>query len=157
MKRESCLRFALSLAVVAAGLGVARAQHYADQLAASVNGEVITISEVEQVIRQRLADGHTPPERFEELRQEVLGMLIDDSLVRQYLSKNGPRVPDGDIQRWLSQLEGKLKTDGKTLVVVSELFPSKEALDAEGGGAADAMHETFGQLDELLVELASEY
>jgi uncharacterized protein YndB with AHSA1/START domain len=48
------------------------------------------------------------------------------------------------------------ETDGKTLLVVSELFPSKEALDADGGGAADAMPETFEQLDELLVELASE-
>jgi uncharacterized protein YndB with AHSA1/START domain len=47
------------------------------------------------------------------------------------------------------------ETDGKTLLVVSERFPSKEALDADGGGAADAMHETLGQLDELLVELAS--
>jgi uncharacterized protein YndB with AHSA1/START domain len=46
--------------------------------------------------------------------------------------------------------------DGKTLLVMSELFPSKEALDADGAGAADATHETFGQLDELLVELASE-
>ena len=47
------------------------------------------------------------------------------------------------------------ETDGKTLLVMSELFSSKEALDADGGGAADAMHETFGQLDELLVDLAS--
>ena len=48
------------------------------------------------------------------------------------------------------------ETDGKTLLVVSELFPSKEALEADGGGgAADAMHETLRQLDELLVELAS--
>jgi uncharacterized protein YndB with AHSA1/START domain len=47
------------------------------------------------------------------------------------------------------------ETDGKTLLVMSELYPSKEALDAEGAGAADATHETFGQLDELLVELAS--
>src|SRR5262245_42231016 len=43
------------------------------------------------------------------------------------------------------------ETEGKTLVVVSELYASKEALEAEGGGAADAMHETFAQLDELLV------
>jgi uncharacterized protein YndB with AHSA1/START domain len=42
--------------------------------------------------------------------------------------------------------------DGKTLLVMSELYPSKEALDASGG-AADATHETFTQLDELLVEL----
>jgi uncharacterized protein YndB with AHSA1/START domain len=42
---------------------------------------------------------------------------------------------------------------GKTLVVVSERYPSKEALDAAGTGAADAMVETFDQLDELLVAL----
>jgi hypothetical protein len=36
------------------------------------------------------------------------------------------------------------------LLVLHELYPSKEALDAAGTGAADAMHETFGQLDELL-------
>ena len=47
------------------------------------------------------------------------------------------------------------ETDGKTLLVMSELFPSKEALDAEGAGAADATDETFGQLDEVLVDLAS--
>lgn len=40
--------------------------------------------------------------------------------------------------------------DGKTLLVLHELYPSKEALDAAGTGAADAMGETFGQLDELL-------
>ena len=43
--------------------------------------------------------------------------------------------------------------DGKTLVVVSELYPTKEALDAAGTGAADATHETFAQLDELLAAL----
>jgi len=42
---------------------------------------------------------------------------------------------------------------GKTLLVLHELYPSKEALDAAGTGAADAMGETFGQLDELLVTL----
>ena len=43
--------------------------------------------------------------------------------------------------------------DGRTLLVMSELYPSKEALDEAGTGAADATHETFGQLDELLVTL----
>jgi uncharacterized protein YndB with AHSA1/START domain len=42
---------------------------------------------------------------------------------------------------------------GKTLVVVRETYPSKEALDAAGTGAQDAMVETFNQLDELLVAL----
>ena len=42
---------------------------------------------------------------------------------------------------------------GKTLVVMRESYPSKEALDAAGTGAADAMVETFDQLDDLLVAL----
>ena len=42
---------------------------------------------------------------------------------------------------------------GKTLLVLHELYSSKEALDAAGTGAADAMVETFAQLDELLLTL----
>jgi uncharacterized protein YndB with AHSA1/START domain len=44
---------------------------------------------------------------------------------------------------------------GKTLLVLHELYPSKEALDAAGTGAADAMVETFAQLDDLLVTLGA--
>jgi uncharacterized protein YndB with AHSA1/START domain len=41
----------------------------------------------------------------------------------------------------------------KTLLVLHELYPSKEALDAAGTGAAEMMGEIFAQLDELLVSL----
>jgi len=44
---------------------------------------------------------------------------------------------------------------GQTLLVMRELYPSKEALDAAGTGAADATKETFEQLDELLVALGA--
>ncbi len=44
---------------------------------------------------------------------------------------------------------------GKTLLVMHELYPSKEALDAAGTGAAEAMGESFEQLDELLVTLGA--
>jgi uncharacterized protein YndB with AHSA1/START domain len=44
--------------------------------------------------------------------------------------------------------------DGQTLLVMSEVYPSKEALDAAGTGALDATHETFGQLDDLLAQSA---
>ncbi|HKE97018.1 MAG TPA: SRPBCC family protein [Povalibacter sp.] len=43
---------------------------------------------------------------------------------------------------------------GRTHLVLSEVYPSKEALDAAGTGAQDALHETFAQLDELLAKLA---
>ncbi len=41
--------------------------------------------------------------------------------------------------------------DGKTLLVMQELYPSKEALDNAFEGMEDAMPETFEQLDEFLV------
>ena len=44
--------------------------------------------------------------------------------------------------------------NGKTLLVVHEVYPSKEALDANGG-MENGMPETFSQLDELLVDLRS--
>ena len=43
---------------------------------------------------------------------------------------------------------------GKTLLVLHELYPSKEALDAAVAGMEGGMPETFAQLDELLVTLA---
>ena len=47
------------------------------------------------------------------------------------------------------------ESGGKTLLVMRELYPSKEALDAAGTGAADALVETFAQLDELLVTVGA--
>jgi uncharacterized protein YndB with AHSA1/START domain len=47
------------------------------------------------------------------------------------------------------------ETDGKTLLVMHEIYPSKEALDAVMAGMEGGMTETFAQLDELLVSLDS--
>jgi uncharacterized protein YndB with AHSA1/START domain len=45
--------------------------------------------------------------------------------------------------------------DGRTLLVMQERYPSKEAFDAAGPGMETAMPETFEQLDELLVTLGT--
>src|SRR5512132_553297 len=44
---------------------------------------------------------------------------------------------------------------GKTLLVLHELYSSKDALDAAGTGAADAVVAAFAQLDELLLTLGT--
>ena len=44
---------------------------------------------------------------------------------------------------------------GKTLLVIHELYPSKEALDGTLAGMEGGMPETFEQLDELLVTLGA--
>ena len=43
--------------------------------------------------------------------------------------------------------------DGKTLLAIHELYPSKEALDVAIAGTEGGMPESFEQLDELLVTL----
>lgn len=45
--------------------------------------------------------------------------------------------------------------DGRTLVTVSELYPSKEALE-KNHGAEKGLPEQFGQLDQLLADLAKQ-
>ena len=47
--------------------------------------------------------------------------------------------------------------DGRTLLVMHDLYPSKEALDASlaSGSNTDALPETFDQLDEILATLGS--
>ena len=45
------------------------------------------------------------------------------------------------------------KKGGKTLLVMRELYPSKEALDHNFDGMESGMPETFDQLDELLITL----
>jgi uncharacterized protein YndB with AHSA1/START domain len=44
---------------------------------------------------------------------------------------------------------------GKTLLVMHELYPSKQALDASFAGMGDGMPESFEQLDEFLVTLSA--
>jgi uncharacterized protein YndB with AHSA1/START domain len=44
---------------------------------------------------------------------------------------------------------------GKTVLVLHEVYPSKEALDRSIAGMDDGMSETFAQLDELLITLGA--
>jgi len=46
------------------------------------------------------------------------------------------------------------ETDGKTLLVLRDLYPTKEAFEAEHG-MEEVMPETLEQLDELLVTLVA--
>ena len=60
-------------------------------------------------------------------------------------------MPDGS---WGWSNAGLVEDGGQTLLVKHDLYPSKEALDAElASGAADGLPEQLEQLDELLVTL----
>jgi uncharacterized protein YndB with AHSA1/START domain len=59
---------------------------------------------------------------------------------------------EGDNGRTVTTVTFEEKA-GKTLLVVHDLYPSKEALES---GATEAMPEALGQLDELLASLGAE-
>jgi uncharacterized protein YndB with AHSA1/START domain len=95
--------------------------------------------------RYRLVFGHdaSHPDEF-------FGRYIEVTPYSRLVWTNDEGGVDGPVTTVTFEEKG-----GKTLVVMHELYPSKEALDAAGTGAADAMSETFEQLDELLGTLGA--
>src|SRR5262252_4786030 len=91
--------------------------------------------------RYRLVFGHdaSKPDEF-------FGRYIEVTPHSRLVWTNEEGGEDGSVTTVTFEEKG-----GKTLLVVHDLYPSKEALDAAGSGAADAMSETFEQLDELLL------
>jgi uncharacterized protein YndB with AHSA1/START domain len=87
---------------------------------------------------------------FEPNGMAFFGTYRDVTPPSRLVWTNEESGPDGSVTTATFEEKG-----GKTLIVVHELYPSKEALDAAGTGAADAMGETFDQLDEMLVTLAA--
>jgi uncharacterized protein YndB with AHSA1/START domain len=79
------------------------------------------------------------------------GKYLDVVPNQRIVWTNEESGPDGSVTTVI--LEEK---NGKTTLVMSELYPTKEALDAAGTGAQEVMNETFGQLDELLTSLAGD-
>jgi uncharacterized protein YndB with AHSA1/START domain len=95
--------------------------------------------------RYRLAFGHdaSNPDEF-------FGRYIEVTPPSRLVWTNDEAGEGGPVTTVTFEDKG-----GKTLLVMRELYPSKEALEAAGTGALDAMSETFEQLDELLVTLGA--
>lgn len=100
-------------APVAPGQAVAPGQP--GRLAAVVNGEAIPVEEVELFLKQRPVPPQLTDEQRRQLKMEVVGMIVDDHLLQQFLRGNAPPVKDDDINKWLSELEKTLKSQGHTL------------------------------------------
>jgi len=95
--------------------------------------------------RYRLAFGHDASQPA-----EFFGRYIEVTPPSRLVWTNEEGGEGGSVTTVTFEEKG-----GKTLLVMHELYPSKEALDAAGTGAAEAMRETFEQLDELLVGLGA--
>ncbi len=78
------------------------------------------------------------------------GKYLDVVPNQRIVWTNEESGPDGSVTTVTFE-----EKNGKTTLILRELYPTKEALDAAGTGAQEAMLETFGQLDELLASLAA--
>jgi peptidyl-prolyl cis-trans isomerase C len=103
-------------ALLALLAGRAAAQAPANKPAAVVNGEPISMAEVEAFIK---AQGPTPTPVTEvqrrQMQREVVAMLIDDLLMQQYLRQYGPRIDPADVNKQVAELEAGLKKQNKAL------------------------------------------
>jgi peptidyl-prolyl cis-trans isomerase C len=86
------------------------------KVAAVVNGETITLADVETVLQMR---GPLPVElpaaKRRQLQYEALGLLMDNVLMEQFLRKSGPRIDEAEVNKRLTELEQSIKKAGKTL------------------------------------------
>jgi peptidyl-prolyl cis-trans isomerase C len=84
-------------------------------VAARVNGEVISLAEVDAALKQRLMPlSAETAAQMRQLRAEVLTGLIDDLLVRQFLREHGPKIDPAEINQQLAALQTALKAQDKS-------------------------------------------
>lgn len=110
------MRSTLALAALAfATLAPAQPPAAAPNVAATVNGESITLADVDAVLKSTLPLTPLTAAQKRQMRVEVLADMVDDVLLRQFLRKNGPKVDPAEIDAQLKAFDEKLKADGKTL------------------------------------------
>ena len=116
--RKQILAGLVSAATVACWTSAATAQTAVPpaKIVATVNGSPITLAEVELVLKKGGPKATAPTEaQRKEMQQEALTMLIDDQLMRDFLSKKGPNVDLEDVNKQVAELVEGLKKDKKTL------------------------------------------
>src|SRR5215207_10197505 len=96
------------LAFLACG-GSAFAQTPKEKPAALVNGEAISMAEVRNVLDARPSPVPLTAAQLKELRHAALDTIVDDVLMRQFLTKVGGVVPAAAVDKELDDLKVVLK------------------------------------------------
>jgi parvulin-like peptidyl-prolyl isomerase len=88
-----------------------------ERIVAKVNGQIITLSALEQEVQmtiERLGPAPSPEEeetRTKELRSQILERLIDNMLVLQVAEERGLRVPARFFEEWKKKIMEEMKID----------------------------------------------
>jgi peptidyl-prolyl cis-trans isomerase C len=98
----------------------------AGQVAATVNGQVISELAVQRALRR------VPPARHAEARPEIMAFLIDNQLIDQYLSQVSASIDPKEIEAKMQEMADEIKKDGATVdKVMRELMLSEAELRAQ--------------------------
>jgi peptidyl-prolyl cis-trans isomerase C len=87
----------------------------ATPIAATVNGEPITVAEVDAALDAVLQAGPLSAHQRRQLRSAILNDLIDDLLLKQFLAKHGPKVDPAEIDAQMAALKSRLLRENRTL------------------------------------------
>jgi peptidyl-prolyl cis-trans isomerase C len=112
-----------SVVAVAVLVGVAGAQaprspavaNPPPKVAAVVNGESITMADVEMVLKREPTSTELTALQRRQRELDALQLLIDDLLMQQFLRKNCARVEPAEVDKQLAELVETLKKNGATL------------------------------------------
>lgn len=87
----------------------------AEGVAATVNGEAITLAELDAVLDASLPTTSLTAAQRHQLRAALLQDLIDDKLLRQFLAKNAPKADAAVIDAQMTTLNAQLIKENRTL------------------------------------------
>ncbi len=110
----------LSIAYLVTALCVVRADSPKNEVppanvAATVNGEVIRLDQVDAVVRRTPVRAPLTDSQARRLRREVVEDMIDDVLLRQFLRQHGPKVDQAEVEKHFRGLAATLQRQGKSL------------------------------------------
>jgi parvulin-like peptidyl-prolyl isomerase len=141
---------ACALAVLCA-TGGARAQKTdAKTPAASVNGEIITMGELDATLKKMGTFAAPLPEpQRKQHQQMVLGALIESVLLRQFLEKNTPPIDEKEINARMSALTTQLRQQGRSL---SDFCGEMNKSEAQVRADIAAIHRMYAYAEKHVTE-----
>src|SRR5262245_25379737 len=80
----------------------------ADKPAAMVNGEMISMLEVKALLETRPYPNTLKADEIKACRQAAIDLLVEDMLIRQFLTKYAPQVTQSDVNKDIQTLQEHL-------------------------------------------------
>ncbi len=88
----------------------------AAKLAATVNGDPISIDDVEAILKSRPIEAmRLSAADLNAMRREALQMLIEELMMHQFLLKNAPQVETSLVNKKLVELQDALRSQGQNI------------------------------------------